>query len=194
MADYSEKKRILLHSCCGPCSTAVIERLVDEYDVTVYYFNPNITDPDEYEHRKSEQKRYIEEYSGKTGNSVDYIEGDYDPRAFFEAVKGFEQEKEGGARCAVCFELRLRSTAAFAKAQGFDCFDTTLSVSPHKDSKTIAEISRKLALEYGIEYLGGNYKKQDGFKRSTELAREYGLYRQNYCGCVFSDWRPAELK
>ena len=176
------KKKLLLHSCCGPCSTAVIERLLPEYAVTVFYYNPNIHPEAEYTHRKAEQQRVCKSYG------VEYIEGDYIPEDFFASVKGLEEEPEGGKRCRECFLLRMRRTAFLAKEKGFDLFDTTLSVSPHKNYDVISEVGRLLEEETGIAYLSGNYKKQNGYKRSVDLSRELELYRQNYCGCVFSDW------
>lgn len=184
-------KKILLHSCCGPCSTAVIERLARDWDITVFYFNPNITDAAEYEHRKAEQKRFITEYNKKAEHPAAFIEGDYDPSSFLELIAGHEADREGGARCAICFRQRLAATAALASALGFDAFDTTLTVSPYKNYDVISAIGRELEPEYGVFYLSGNYKKQDGYRRSVTLSNEYGLYRQHYCGCVFSE-RQAE--
>ena len=188
------KKKLLLHSCCGPCSTAVIERLLGdgECGVSVFYYNPNITDPQEYAHRKSEQIRLLEELR-RQGTEVAFIDADYDPQNFFEAVKGLENEPEGGARCAVCFEMRLRRTAIYAAEHGFDCFDTTLTVSPYKNYDVISSIGRRISEETGIEYLSGNYKKKDGYRRSVELSKKYGLYRQHFCGCAFS-FRDAQKK
>ncbi len=188
------KKKLLLHSCCGPCSTAVIERLLGdgECGVSVFYYNPNITDPQEYAHRKSEQIRLLEELR-RQGAEVAFIDADYDPQNFFEAVKGLENEPEGGARCAVCFEMRLRRTAIYAAEHGFDCFDTTLTVSPYKNYDVISSIGRRISEETGIEYLSGNYKKKDGYRRSVELSKKYGLYRQHFCGCAFS-FRDAQKK
>ena len=184
-------KRILLHSCCGPCSTAVIERLAEDWEITVFYFNPNITDPSEYEHRKAEQKRFISEYNEKAKTPVSFIEGDYDPSSFFALTKGHEEDREGGARCRICFRQRLAAAAALAASMGFDAFDTTLTVSPYKNYDVISEIGRELAAEYGVSYVSGNYKKKDGYRRSVAMSAEYGLYRQHYCGCVFSE-RQAE--
>jgi len=177
-------KKLLLHSCCGPCSTAVIEKLINDYDLSVFYFNPNITDEPEYAHRLSEQKRLISEVFP----AVRLIEGEYHPESFFEAVRGFEDAPEGGARCSLCFRLRMEETAKKAVALGYDCFDTTLTVSPHKNYDVISSICKELSAKYGIEYLDGNYKKMNGYKRSVDLSKEYGLYRQNYCGCEFSKW------
>jgi len=177
-------EKLLLHSCCGPCSSAVIERLIKEYDVTVFFYNPNITDEPEYIHRREEQKRLIKEAYPNAG----FIEGDYIPEDYFSRVRGMEGEPEGGARCRECFVMRLEETARMAKEQGYDCFDTTLTVSPHKNYSVISAVGDELSAKYSVRYLGGNYKKQDGYMRSVQLSREYGLYRQNYCGCEFSKW------
>lgn len=186
----SDKKRILLHSCCGPCSTAVIRRLLQDYAVSVFYYNPNITDPKEYALRKAEQIRFLDEFCKANGEMVDFIEGDYHPAVYYSAVEGLEQEPEGGLRCNVCFQLRLEETAKKAKEGRFDCFDTTLSVSPHKNYDFISGIGHALAQDYGIEYVDGNYKKQDGFRVSIDMSKQYNLYRQHYCGCSFSKVRP----
>ena len=182
------KKTMLLHSCCGPCSSAVIERLLPDYDVAVFYYNPNITDRKEYEHRFSEQKRLLAEaFPG-----VRLVPAAYDPERWLEAVKGLENEPEGGARCSVCFKLRLEEAAKAAKENGFDCFDTTLTVSPHKNYAVISNIASEISERWGVPYEAGNYKKKDGFRRSIELSRQYGLYRQDFCGCEYSRWHPAE--
>lgn len=178
--------KLLLHSCCGPCSTAVIERLLAEgnYDeIGVYYFNPNIHPQEEYFHRKSEQIRFIQELNNP---KVKFIDADYNPAEFFACTKGLENEKEGGARCNECFLLRLKNTAIFAKEHGFNQFGTTLTVSPHKNAKLINEIGKLIENEIGVSFLEADFKKKEGFKRSLVLAREYDLYRQNYCGCVYS--------
>ena len=180
------KPTLLLHSCCGPCSTAVIEKLLDDYTISVFYFNPCIYPQEEYIHRRDEQKRFLEELSAKVGYTIDFIDGDYQPETYYDLVKGLEGEPEGGARCKVCFKQRLGAAANLAKEKGYEYFDTTLTVSPHKNYNIISEIGKALEEEIGIKYLAGNYKKQDGYKRSIELSREYNLYRQNYCGCEFS--------
>lgn len=177
-------KRILLHSCCGPCSSAVIERLAPDYEISLFYYNPNITNRDEYEHRLAEQKRLLNLISDEV--QVKFVEAEYDPAKFYECAKGLESEPEGGRRCEECFRLRIAETARVAASEGYDCFDSTLSVSPHKNYKTISRIGRELAEEYGIEFLAGDYKKRDGYLRSVRLAEKYELYRQNYCGCEFS--------
>ena len=167
------KQKILLHSCCGPCSTHVINVLKDDYDVTIYYYNPNIDTDEEYQHRLNEQKRYCKEVG------IEVIEDGYNPEEFYSKVKGLENEKEGGARCPVCFKLRLAKTAQKAKELRFELFGTTLTISPHKNSMLINAIGKQVEIEEGISYLEGNYKKQDGYKKSIELSKKYNLYRQN---------------
>lgn len=179
-------KKLLLHSCCGPCSTAVIERLLNEFEfdeIGVFYYNPNIHPKEEYEHRKQEQIRYISELNN---NIVRFIDADYNPEKFFECTKGLENEKEGGERCNKCFELRLLETAKFAKEKGYVVFGTTLTVSPHKNAAIINQIGKEIENKFNIEFLEADFKKKEGFKRSLVLAKEYNLYRQNYCGCVYS--------
>ena len=185
--EQKTKKTLLLHACCGPCSSACLERLYPDYDITVFYYNPNITDEGEYRMREEELKHFLQRWQPEgVPTGITAQSGRYDPQEYYTCVKGLEQEPEGGARCRACFLLRLEETAKQAAQQGFDAFDTTLSVSPYKKSKVLAEIGRSLAAKYGVEYLEGNYKKQDGYRRSIELSREYGLYRQDYCGCEFS--------
>lgn len=183
-----EKPALLLHSCCGPCSTAVIERLIDDYDVTVYFYNPCITDQDEYERRKESQIRFIEHYNLHLGGAgkVHFIEGDYDPENYFRAVKGYEEEPEGGSRCTICFTQRLDKTAEAAKLGGYPLFTTTLTVSPHKNYPLISAIGKVAAETYDVEFLDLDFKKKAGFQRSIQMSKEYELYRQNYCGCEFS--------
>ncbi|MBO5394705.1 MAG: epoxyqueuosine reductase QueH [Clostridia bacterium] len=176
-------KRLLLHSCCGPCSTQVIDVLKNEYDITIYYYNPNIDTLEEYNLRLSEQKRYCREVG------INVIEDGHNPDDFLGQVKGLENEKEGGARCSVCFKIRLEKTAKKAKELGFDLFGTTLTVSPHKNSEIINAIGKHVEEKEGVEFLLGNYKKQDGYKKSIEFSKQYNLYRQNYCGCIFAKER-----
>ncbi len=173
-------KKLLLHSCCGPCSTHVINVLKDDYDITVVYYNPNIDTLEEFNHRLSEQKRYCDAVGVKV------IEVPFAPQEYLDEVKGLEGEPEGGARCAVCFKLRLDKTARLAKELGYDAFATTLTVSPHKNSLVINSIGKAVEETEQIEFIDGNFKKQDGYKKSIELAKQYNLYRQNYCGCKFS--------
>ena len=176
--------RLLLHSCCAPCSSNCIEVLSKYFMVTVFCYNPNISSDEEYKKRVAEQIRFIKEFD--TPNKVEFIEGDYEPDVFFKEVKGLEKEPEGGKRCFKCYELRLRKTAELAKAEAYDYFTTTLTISPLKNSVKLNETGLKLQEEYGVNYLLSDFKKQEGYKRSIELSKEYGLYRQNYCGCVYS--------
>lgn len=176
--------RLLLHSCCAPCSSNCIEVLSKYFMVIVFYYNPNISSDEEYKKRVAEQIRFIKEFD--TPNKVEFIEGDYEPDVFFKEVKGLEKEPEGGKRCFKCYELRLRKTAELAKAEAYDYFTTTLTISPLKNSVKLNETGLKLQEEYGVNYLLSDFKKQEGYKRSIELSKEYGLYRQNYCGCVYS--------
>ncbi|MCM1187939.1 MAG: epoxyqueuosine reductase QueH [bacterium] len=178
---------LLLHSCCAPCSSYVLEYLCKYFRITVFYYNPNISFQEEYRKRAEEQKRLIRAYNErKLGYEIRILEGEYDPQLFFETAKGLEDCPEGGERCFRCYELRLSETAAQAVKGSFSRFCTTLSVSPLKNAQKINEIGFRLAQEYGISWLPSDFKKRDGYKRSVELSAEYGLYRQNYCGCVFS--------
>lgn len=177
--DY--RPRLLLHSCCGPCSTTVLTLLVEFFDITVLYYNPNIEPMAEYEHRKKEQIRFIKEFNNE---HINFMDCDYNNQDFRRKVQGLEQEKEGGARCAVCFKLRLNYTASLAKKENFDYFGTTLTVSPHKNSDIINKIGSLLEKEYGVKYLYSDFKKKDGYKKSVEISKKYNLYRQDYCGCL----------
>ncbi len=218
---------LFLHSCCAPCSSYVLEYLRKFFRITVFYFNPNITEDKEYRKRVAEQKRLIAAYNEQLtekvnadcgGNGltaagtaqdldewtngltdvdgqrdcagtvyyIEVVEGDYVPACFYEIAKGLEQCPEGGERCFACYELRLRETAKQALAGGYDYFTTTLSISPLKNAAKLNEIGERLAAEYGVPWLPSDFKKKDGYKRSIELSREYGLYRQDYCGCVYS--------
>ena len=175
---------LLIHACCAPCSSYVLEYLSQYFHIIILYYNPNITSVEEYNYRLSEEKRLIDELPVKY--PVKLIAGDYNPESFFDAVKGLEREPEGGKRCEVCFELRLREAAEKCREIGADYFLTTLTISPLKNAELINSIGEKLAEEYGVKYLPSDFKKKNGYKRSIELSREYDLYRQNYCGCVFS--------
>lgn len=177
------RPRLLLHSCCAPCTSAVLERVYPFFDVTLYYFNPNTHPAEEYEKRGAELPKLL-----RAGGyeDVEIIWGEYDPTVFFDAVKGLEGEPEGGARCERCFDTRLSGTAAKARELGFEYFGTTLTVSPHKDAEVINRVGFGLSEEYGVAWLPADFKKRDGYLRSIRLSREYGLYRQCYCGCVFS--------
>lgn len=179
-----EVPRLLLHSCCAPCSSYVIEYLSQYFQITVFYYNPNISMQEEYRKRVEEQKRFIREFPAP--HPVQFIEGDYEPQTFFAKVKGYEDCKEGGERCFLCYELRLEKTAALAAAQQFDYFTTTLTISPQKNSVRLNEIGLRLSERYQVPYLLSDFKKKEGYKRSIQLSASYGLYRQNYCGCVYS--------
>jgi predicted adenine nucleotide alpha hydrolase (AANH) superfamily ATPase len=181
-------KSILVHSCCGPCSTAVCERLARDFDITIYFYNPNITDRAEYERRLEAQQNFLDKYNARpdTDRKIFAADCEYEPEVFLERVIGLESEPEGGMRCAICFEMRLERTAEYAALHGFEYFTTTLSVSPHKDYSAICMIGTRLALKYGLTFYPEDFKKQNGYKRSVELSQAYGLYRQNYCGCEFS--------
>lgn len=179
--------RLFLHSCCAPCSSYVLEYLCRYFYITVFYYNPNISEAAEYRKRAAEQKRLIETYNReKKGHPISVVEGEYAPGRFYEAARGLEDCPEGGERCHRCYELRLRETAGRGSAAGYDYFGTTLTVSPLKNAAKLNEIGLALAGEYGIEWLPSDFKKKEGYKRSIELSAQYGLYRQNYCGCAYS--------
>lgn len=176
--------KLLVHSCCAPCSSYVLEYLNPYFKITVLYYNPNISPVEEYEKRKAEQIRLINE--GDWKNPIDIMDCDYEGDKYTAAVKGLENEPEGGARCRVCFGVRLDKAARLARANDFDYFVTTLSISPLKDARLLNEIGNKLGEKYGIKYLPSDFKKREGYKRSIELSRKYNLYRQNFCGCKYS--------
>lgn len=181
------KPRILLHSCCAPCSTAVIERLKDNYEIVILYYNPNIYPEEEYLKRKNEEIKYINHLNETDKDiKISMLDADYESEKFYEATKGYENEREGGARCAICFKLRLEKTAKLAKENGFDLFGTTLTVSPHKNAELINSIGLAIERETGVKFLVSNFKKQDGYKLSIELSKQNNIYRQNYCGCEFA--------
>ena len=175
---------VLLHSCCAPCSSYVIEYLSNYFNITILYYNPNISPYDEYLKRKNEQIKLIDNM--KTKYKVNIIDCDYDNNLYEEAIKGFEMEPERGSRCSICFKLRLDKTAIIASEGNYDYFATTLTLSPYKNAKLINEIGIELENKYNIKYLGSDFKKRNGYKRSIELSFEYDLYRQDYCGCVYS--------
>lgn len=181
-------RRLFLHSCCAPCSSYCLEYLRKYFDVTVFYYNPNISFGEEYRHRVEELKRLVEELNKDAagGNPIELEEGPYEPERFFEAVKGMEDCPEGGERCFVCYELRLREAAKRAAEGGYDFFTTTLTISPLKNAQKLNEIGQRLGEEYGVACLPSDFKKKGGYQRSIELSREHDLYRQDYCGCVFS--------
>lgn len=175
---------LFLHSCCAPCSSYVLEYLSEYFSITVFYYNPNIYPDTEYLHRVQEQQDLISRMPLK--HPVSFVEGDYEKEKFYEMARGLENVKEGGERCFRCYELRLRKTAAHASKGGFDYFATTLSISPLKNAEKLNEIGYRLSEKFQIPWLPSDFKKKNGYKRSIELSAEYHLYRQNYCGCVFS--------
>ena len=183
-----ERLSLLLHSCCGPCSSSVIERLAGEFNITVFFYNPCITDETEYRLRRDSQIRFIKRFNQERIDlpDVGFMEGSYEPGEFYRITDGHGKDQEGGARCAICFRQRLEKTAQTATFAGYDLFGTTLTVSPHKNYEIISGIGRELAGKYGLSFLDRDFKKQDGFKRSIELSKKYELYRQNYCGCEYS--------
>lgn len=176
--------RLFLHSCCAPCSSYVLEYLSEYFEITVFYYNPNISPEEEYRKRVEEQRRYIE--TREFMHPVTLIEGKYCPEKFFEMAKGFERVPEGGERCFRCYRLRLEETARMALEGGYDYFTTTLTISPLKNAEKLNEIGRELSELYEVPVLPSDFKKKNGYQKSIQLSREYGLYRQNYCGCVFS--------
>lgn len=186
IASDNGTKTLLLHSCCAPCSSYVLEYLSEYFSITLFYYNPNIYPSEEYEKRVDEQENLIKEINKKIKNKISFIEGKYDSDRFYEMARGLENVKEGGERCFKCYELRLREAALLAKQLKFDYFTTTLSISPMKNARKLNEIGERLAAEYNIAHLTSDFKKKNGYKRSIELSKEYNLYRQDYCGCVFS--------
>lgn len=180
----SRVPRLLLHSCCAPCSSYVLEYLSRYFSVTVFYYNPNISPKEEYDKRVEEQQRLIEAMAFT--HPVSFVAGDYEPEKFYEAAKGLEREPEGGERCFRCYRLRLQEAARLAAEGGFDYFTTTLTISPLKNAAKLNEIGEELGEIYQVAHLPSDFKKKNGYKRSVELSGEYGLYRQDYCGCVFS--------
>ncbi|MEG2564198.1 MAG: epoxyqueuosine reductase QueH [Bacilli bacterium] len=176
--------KLLLHACCAPCSSYVLEYLNNYFSITIFYYNPNISDITEYKKRIIEEKRLIEEMD--LTNKVSFIEGNYEPLVFNKMALGLEELKEGGKRCYLCYKLRLEETARVAKENNFDYFGTTLSISPHKNSEYLNSIGEEIANKEHINYLFSDFKKKNGYKRSIELSEKYHLYRQDYCGCVYS--------
>ncbi len=179
----TDKKTLLLHACCAPCSSAVLERIAKYFDITILYYNPNITDQEEYEKRLQELEIFVRKLNL---DNIKVMPGRYKPEEFFEISKGLEQEKERGRRCYKCYKLRLEETAKIADQLGFDFFTTTLSISPYKNSKWLNEIGEELNKNYQSTYLYADFKKKNGYKRSIELSKKYNLYRQDYCGCIYS--------
>jgi predicted adenine nucleotide alpha hydrolase (AANH) superfamily ATPase len=191
IADSGRRPRLLLHSCCAPCSSYVLEYLNRAFDIAVFYYNPNIAPAEEFEHRVAEQIRLVGALPHE--GPIEVIRGAYAPQAFYDAVRGHEDDPEGGARCEKCFRLRLAQTAKLAAERGDDYFTTTLTISPLKDAQLINFIGLELAGSVGVPWLPCDFKKKNGYKRSIELSREYNLYRQNYCGCVYSE-NEAKLR
>lgn len=182
LSNLKEKPKLLLHSCCGPCSTSVLELLCKYFVVDIYYYNPNIYPKEEYQKREEEQQKIISLLKDKIG----FIKCNYHTNEYYKAISGLEEEKEGGSRCQKCIYLRMEKACKYAKENNYDFFTTTLSVSPHKNSKMINEIGTKLEKEYSMPYLYSDFKKKEGYKRSIELSKKFNLYRQNYCGCKYS--------
>lgn len=174
------RPKMLLHLCCAPCSTHVIELLRDEFDLTGLFYDPNIHPQGEYIRRLEEMRRYADEIG------FPFIAARYDPERWFDLTKGWEWAPEGGERCTICYRMRMQEVARFAASNGFDCFTTVLSISPRKSAEKINQIGSLLAQEYGIKFYAADFKKRDGFKRSVELSKRHGLYRQDYCGCLYS--------
>lgn len=182
--DLNYTPKLLLHTCCAPCSSYCIEYLSNYFDITVLYYNPNISPKEEYEKRKQEQIRFLNEYKSK--NKLDYMDCDYNYNDFLNVIEGLENEPEGGKRCDKCFRLRLEKVAIEAKKNNYDYFGTTLTVSPYKNSELLNKIGIELEHKYNIKYLLSDFKKKEGYKRSIELSKKYNLYRQDYCGCIYS--------
>ena len=190
LKNLKEKKRLLLHACCAPCSSYVIEYLSKYFDITILYYNPNIDTESEFNKRLSELRRFVSEF--KTENLVSVVSLGYNNLEYLEEIKGLENEKEGGSRCYKCFMQRLTKSCLYAKENNFDYFTTTLTISPLKNSKVINEIGEFLEKEYNMPYLYSDFKKREGYKRSIILSRDYNLYRQDYCGCKFSKNRKVK--
>lgn len=185
-AQTTEVLKVFLHSCCAPCSSYCLEYLSTYFEVTVFYYNPNIYPEDEYRKRVKEQQEFINRFPAK--HKISFVEGAYDTEKFYQTVKGLEQIPEGGERCFACYRLRLQEAYDYAKDKGFDYFTTTLTISPLKNAAKLNEIGEEIANEGNgtLKFLPSDFKKKNGYKRSVELSAEYGMYRQDYCGCVFS--------
>ena len=192
LKNLNGKKKLLLHACCAPCSSYVIEYLSKYFDITILYYNPNIDTLDEFNKRLSELKRFVKEF--KTENPVKVVSLGYDNLEYIKEIKGLEEEIEGGSRCFKCFKQRLTKSCLYAKNNQFDFFTTTLTISPLKNSKVINEIGASLEKEYNMPYLYSDFKKREGYKRSIVLSKKYNLYRQDYCGCKFSKRRKENYE
>jgi len=188
MTDKVRRKNLLLHVCCAPCSTYPLTVLREDYDVTAYFYNPNIHPKREWKMRRDELADFLDRWE------IPLIIEEYDAARWFRLIKGFEDEPEGGRRCEICFKMRLEKTAEIAARRGFDLFTTTLSVSPHKNAKLINELGKEAAKEFGSEFYDADFKKKNGFKISVEISKKEELYRQNYCGCIYSQWEAEERR
>ena len=187
-----EGSSLLLHACCAPCSSAVLERLASHFKISILYYNPNITEEKEYQKRLDELRKFISKLNFKY--QINIIDSRYEPKEFFKIAKGLEKEKEQGKRCYKCYELRLEETAKVAKEKNFDFFATTLTLSPYKKTSWLNEIGENLSEKYQANYLYSDFKKKNGYKRSIELSKEYNLYRQDYCGCIYSKLEREDKK
>ena len=195
MKEEGERKRLLLHACCAPCSSYCLEYLRETFALTVFFYNPNLTEQEEYRRRVEEEKRLIALMNGQEGSSqIEILEGRYEPERFLEAAKGLETCKEGGERCVRCFALRLGETARVAAEGGFDFFTTSLTISPLKNSALLNRIGAQEGERDGVRFLPSDFKKNNGYLRSTQLSRLYGLYRQNYCGCIYSKVEASDRR
>lgn len=195
MKEEGKRKRLLLHACCAPCSSYCLEYLREAFALTVFFYNPNLTEQEEYRRRVEEEKRLIALMNGQGGSSqIEILEGRYEPERFLEAAKGLETCKEGGERCVRCFALRLGETARVAAEGGFDFFTTSLTISPLKNSALLNRIGAQEGERYGVRFLPSDFKKNNGYLRSTQLSRLYDLYRQNYCGCIYSKVEASDRR
>lgn len=192
LEQWPRKPRLLLHSCCAPCSSFVLETLDPHFDIDIYYYNPNISPREEFDRRVAELERLVLTMPHQSAFRV--IVGSYDHDAFMAMCRGHEMDREGGARCALCFRMRLQSAARYAARSGCDYYTTSLTISPMKDAQLLNSIGLEIGQKEGILWLPSDFKKKNGYKRSCELSREYGLYRQDYCGCVFSRREREEQK
>lgn len=195
LIDYNQKNGIVpklyLHACCAPCSSYCLEYLLEYFKITVFYYNPNISPKQEYQKRVEELKQFLKRQEELAKNAVvrypiDFVEGNYDRERFYEIIKGMETLPEGGERCFACYKLRLQEAAEYAVKGNYNYYTTTLSISPHKNAQKLNEIGEQIGKEYGISWLPSDFKKKNGYRRSCELSEQFGLYRQNYCGCIFS--------
>ena len=186
--DAGTRPSLLLHACCAPCSSYVLEYLHEYFNITLFFYNPNISPKSEHDVRYEELRRLVSEMGTRMGfeDKIDVVSSEYEPERFFQIAKGLETLPEGDVRCRKCYELRLRKTAQAAAEGGFDYFTTTLSISPHKRADWLCEIGKELSCQYGVEYLYSDFKKRGGYLRSCQLSEAYGLYRQDFCGCVYS--------